>query len=229
MRAVLISILAFGAVACSEAPTEQPTSSAIPETAPEAVPKLAPAAEPDGPVIVAFGDSLTAGYGLEPEESFPAVLQQELLERGLERRVVNEGVSGDTTSTALARVDLAIAHEPEWVLLALGANDGLRGLDLDAMKENLRVIAQRFLDGGARVALLGMKLPPNFGPDYVGQFEATYPEIAEELELPFLPFLLEGVAAEDELNQPDGIHPTAEGARIVAATVADFLEPLLSD
>lgn len=143
--------------------------------------------------------------------------------------MVNEGVSGDTTSSAMARVDLALAREPEWVLLALGANDGLRGLDLDAMRESLRAIAQKFQDGGARVALLGMKLPPNFGPDYVGQFEAIYPQVAEELGLPLMPFLLEGVAAEEDLNQDDGIHPTAEGAAIVAGTVADFLEPLLSE
>jgi len=226
VRAVLISGLIFATVACNEAPEER----AGPAEAATAAPKSDAAPGPSaGPVIVAFGDSLTAGYGLEPEEAYPAVLQRELQKRGLEFQVVNEGVSGDTTSTALARVDLAVARKPEWVLLALGANDGLRGLDLDAMKQNLRAIAQAFLDGGAQVALLGMKLPPNFGPDYVGQFEAIYPEIANELDLPLLPFLLEGVAAEEDLNQPDGIHPTSEGARIVGATVADFLEPLLGN
>lgn len=180
-------------------------------------------------MIIAFGDSLTAGYGLNPEEAYPAVLQRLLEERGLEYRVVNEGVSGDTTSSAMVRVPMAVAQEPAWVLLALGANDGLRGLDLEAMHENLRTIARRFQEGGAKVALLGMKLPPNFGPDYVGQFESIYPQVAEELDLPLLPFLLEGVAAEEDLNQDDGIHPTAEGAAIVAQTVADFLEPLLSE
>jgi len=228
VRGVLISILTLTAWSCAEAPPESISASEA-TAAVEPTPVEQPAEPAAGPLILAFGDSLTAGYGLNPEEAYPAVLQRLLRERGLEYRVVNEGVSGDTTSSAMARVPMAVAQEPAWVLLALGANDGLRGLDLQAMHENLRTIARQFQEAGAKVALLGMKLPPNFGPDYVGQFESIYPQVAEELDLPLLPFLLEGVAAEERLNQDDGIHPTAEGAAIVAQTVADFLEPLLSE
>ena len=179
-------------------------------------------------MIVAFGDSLTAGYGLDPGESYPAQLQQILDERGLDYSVVNEGVNGDTTSVGLTRVETALSHDPQWVILALGANDGLRGLPIEAMELNLRRMVEQFQQAGVRVALAGMTLPPNYGDEYIASFEAVFPRIARDYTLPLLPFLLEGVAAQPELNQDDGIHPTAEGARAVADHVADFLEPLLS-
>ena len=181
----------------------------------------------NGPVIVAFGDSLTAGYGVPPGKSYPAFLQRELLDRGFHFNVVNEGVSGDTTAVALQRIDFAIADDPKIVILALGGNDGLRGLPIDAMEANLTEMVERFQETGAQVVLAGMTLPPNLGPDYVREFEAVFPRVAEKTGANLLPFLLKGVAADRELNQEDGIHPTAEGNRIVAGTVADFLEPLL--
>jgi acyl-CoA thioesterase-1 len=181
----------------------------------------------NGPVIVAFGDSLTAGYGVPRGESYPDYLQRELLDRGLEYKVVNEGVSGDTTAAALQRVDLALSEKPELVVLALGGNDGLRGLPASAMEANLREMVERFQQAGATVVLAGMTLPPNFGSEYIRQFESVFPRVAKETGAKLIPFLLEGVAAERGLNQEDGIHPTADGNRIVARTVADFLAPLL--
>ncbi len=183
----------------------------------------------DAPILVTFGDSLTAGYGLAPEESYPSVLQNLLAERGTPYRVINEGVSGDTTATALARVDVAATHEAVLAIVAIGANDGLRGLPVEEMEANLREIVRRFQVAGRRVALAGIRIPPNMGPEYVGQFEAVYPRVAEDMDIPLLPFLLEGVAADPDLNQDDGIHPNGAGARIVAHSVASFVEPLLSE
>jgi acyl-CoA thioesterase-1 len=217
---VAIALLA----ACGEVPPEVPRAA----EEPPAEASTPPAESSDRPVVVAFGDSLTAGYGLDPGESYPAQLQRLLDERGLEYRVVNEGVNGDTTSMGLTRVGTALSHEPAWVILALGANDGLRGLSVEGMEANLRRMVEEFQQAGARVALAGMTLPPNYGAEYIASFEAVFPRVARDYTLPLLPFLLEGVAAEAELNQDDGIHPTAEGARMVADHVADFLQPLLS-
>ena len=190
----------------------------------QGIPDLGSASEDPRPVVVAFGDSLTAGHGVAADETYPAYLQRELDRRGIGFRVVNEGVSGDTTARALSRVDSALAHDPEWVVLALGANDGLRGLPMDAMERNLREMIERFRKGGAQVMLAGMMLPRNYGPDYVQQFEAVYPRLADELEVPLLPFLLENVAMVRELNNRDGIHPNAGGNQIVARQVADTFQ-----
>lgn len=214
---------------CGEAPSGPEADSVpAPEVAAESVAQ-APGPPPDAPLLVAFGDSLTAGYGLPPGQAFPAVLERLLLERGVPMRVVNEGVSGDTTASALARFDAVLQRNPDWVLVALGANDGLRGLALDAMEENLRTIVRGFQESGARVVLAGMLLPPNYGPEYVEDFAAVYPRVAADLNTPLLPFLLDGVAAETRLNQSDGIHPNADGAAAVAERVAAFLTPLLKE
>ena len=185
-------------------------------------------AEDTRPVIVAFGDSLTSGQGVDRDETYPAYLQREIDRRGLTFRVVNEGVSGDTTAKALSRVAGALAHEPAWVILGLGANDGLRGLPLADMERNLVQIVRLFREGGARVLLAGMKLPRNYGPDYVGEFEAIYPRMAEDLGLPLLPFLLQDVAMVRELNNRDGIHPNSAGNEIIARNVADAFEGLVA-
>lgn len=223
MRYVLVCALIPAFAACGGgAPEPESRAADVPETNVER-----PAPPPDAPLLVAFGDSLTAGYGLEPGEAYPAVLERLLAERGAPHRVVNEGVSGDTTASALARLEAVVARDPDWVIVALGANDGLRGLSLDSMEENLRTIVARFHESDAQVVLAGMKLPPNYGPEYTADFEAIYPRLADELDVPLLPFLLDGVAAETSLNQSDGIHPTAEGAAAVAEHVADFLLPLL--
>ncbi len=187
---------------------------------------VATRAEPSDPrpALVAFGDSLTAGTRGPRNSSYPALLQAELDRRGRALRVINEGISGDTTAVALARIDVALAHDPKWAIVALGANDGLRGLPLDGMEANLREIVRRFQERGARVVLAGMKLPRNYGPDYVQAFDAVYPRLAHDLRLDFIPFLLENVAMVRELNHSDGIHPNARGNAIVARQVADALD-----
>jgi acyl-CoA thioesterase I len=187
----------------------------------------APASQDDNrPVIVAFGDSLTAGYGVPPGKSYPDFLQRKLDERGYSYRVVNEGISGDTSSAGLVRIDSVVAHHPEIVIVAFGGNDGLRGLPVEAMEENLREIITRLQRAGAKVVLGGMKLPPNYGSEYIRSFEAVYPHLAKELHAALIPFLLEGVAARPELLY-DEIHPNAKGSEIVAGVVMEVLEPLL--
>lgn len=176
------------------------------------------------PVLVAFGDSLTAGSRGPEGSSYPALLQDEFDRRGRSLRVVNEGVSGDTTAVALARIDLALAHEPEWVIVALGANDGMRGLSMDSMEQNLREVIGRFRDAGANVVLAGMKLPRNYGPEYVRAFDGVYPRLAEDMQLPFIPFLLENVAMVRELNRADGVHPNSRGNAVIARQVADAFD-----
>ena len=179
------------------------------------------------PVIVAFGDSLTAGHGLAPGESYPDVLQKLLDQRGLRYRVVNQGISGDTTSGGLDRVQQALQLKPAVVILELGANDGLRGLPLTATRASLASMIDQFRRGGAKVLLAGMTLPRNYGPDYVQGFEQVYRDLAREKRVAIIPFLLEGVATDPRLMQPDALHPTAEGTRRVAANVMRYLQPLL--
>lgn len=198
-------------------------ASGPPAPAAEAPPAEPPAAD-ERPVIAAFGDSLTAGYGVPPGSGYPGFLQRELDARGLEYRVVNEGISGETTAQGLVRSGAVLARKPRWAIVCYGANDGLRGLSTETMEANLRRIVRRFLDADVNVLLAGMRLPPNYGSEYVGMFEAVYPKLAEELGVPFLPFLLEGVAGRPELNQADGIHPNIQGNRLIAARVADFFE-----
>lgn len=189
---------------------------------------LAPAASAQGErVIVAFGDSLTAGYGVAPEEAYPALLAARLRHEGYRYHVVNAGVSGDTTAGGLRRVDWALKARPEIVLLELGANDALRGLDLGQVRANLDGIVTRFEAAGARVLLLGMRLPPNYGARYAGEFTRIYDEIARRRKLALMPFFLDGVGAVAALNQPDGIHPTAEGYRIIVDRLWPHLQPLL--
>ncbi|MDE0101941.1 MAG: arylesterase [Bryobacterales bacterium] len=185
-------------------------------------------AEPAGadprPVLVAFGDSLTAGRRGPRDSSYPGFLQAEFDRRGRPLRVVNEGVSGDTTAVALARIDVALAHDPKWAIVALGANDGMRGLPIGAMERNLREIVSRFQAHGANVVLAGMKLPRNYGPEFVQAFDGVFPRLAADMELHFIPFLLENVAMVRELNHSDGIHPNAEGNALIAKQVADAFD-----
>ncbi len=176
--------------------------------------------------MVFLGDSLTAGLGLGEEAAYPALVGELLAQRGVAVRIVNAGVSGDTSAGGLARVDWLLSLHPEVLVVALGANDGLRGQPVASIEANLREIVRRARAAGARVVLAGMKMPPNYGPDYTRDFEALYARLARELDLPFIPFLLEGVAADPALNQADGIHPTAEGQRRIAELVAPVLLPL---
>ena len=177
--------------------------------------------------MVFLGDSLTAGYGLEGDQAYPALLERRLAEQGTPVRVINAGVSGDTTAGGLTRLDWLLRQKPDILVVGLGGNDGLRGVDLDQTESNLREIVRRAKAAGARVLLLGMRIPPNYGPDYTSRFEAMYPQIAKELDVPLVPFLLEGVGGIADLNQADAIHPTAKGQEIVADNVEPYLRELL--
>jgi acyl-CoA thioesterase I len=178
-------------------------------------------------VIVAFGDSLTAGLGVPADESYPALLAVRLRAEGYAYRVVNAGVSGDTTAGGLRRVDWALRLKPDIVILELGANDALRGQDLSAVRANLDQLVERFQSAGARVLLAGMRLPPNYGTRYGADFHRLYVEVARKYAVAFMPFFLDGVGGHARLNQPDGIHPTAEGYRIIVDRLWKYLRPLL--
>ena len=179
------------------------------------------------PSIIAFGDSLTAGLGVGRDDAYPAQLQRRLEGLGYHYRVINAGVSGDTTAGGLRRVPWVLKSKPELVILELGANDGLRGLSLEQTQHNLSRIIQEFRRADVTVILAGMKLPPNYGQDYTKGFEAIYQTLAAQYQLPLIPFFLEGVAASSSLNQADGIHPTKEGYQIVVDRVLDVLGPVL--
>ena len=217
LKVFLIAILAllFG---CGK-PAE-PTARSSP---PAAAPALPPPAADARRAIVCFGDSITAGFGLDAGQSFPDLLQQDLDRRAIAYRVVNLGVSGDTTQDGLARVFMALAEKPAVVVLELGGNDGLRGLPLSITQANLAHMIEQFQGAGARVVLAGMTLPPNYGPAYIPKFEALYKDLAAKYKLALIPSLLEGVGGHDDLMQRDGIHPNAAGARQVEALVMKSL------
>jgi acyl-CoA thioesterase-1 len=179
-------------------------------------------------VIVAFGDSLTAGLGVTPEDSYPARLQARLRSEGYAYRVVNAGASGDTTAGGLRRIDWALKNKPDIVIVALGANDAMRGQDLASVRANLDAIVARFQKAGVRVLVAGMEVPPNYGARYAADFHRLYAEVARKRGAAFMPFLLDGVAGNPRLNLPDGIHPTAEGYRVVVEHLWPFLQPLLA-
>jgi acyl-CoA thioesterase-1 len=179
------------------------------------------------PRVVFLGDSLTAGLGVDADQAFPALVGEMLEQESRPVEVVNAGVSGDTTAGGLRRLDWLLRQKPDVVVVGLGGNDGLRGLELSASEENLRAIARKSRDAGASVLLLGMLIPPNYGPEYTEQFRQIYPRVAKETGATLLPFLLEGVGGDPRLNQPDGIHPTAEGHRAIARNVVTPLRDLV--
>jgi acyl-CoA thioesterase-1 len=178
-------------------------------------------------VIVAFGDSLTAGYGADPGKSFPDFLQKDLDQAGLHWHIVNAGVSGNTTTDGVARLGEVLADKPRVTIVEFGGNDGLRGLPVETTRGNLEQIIRALSAAGSRVVLAGMTLPPNYGADYIRGFEQVYKDLAAKYKLARIPFLLEGVATNPNLMQRDGIHPTAEGNAIVAQLVMRYLKPLL--
>jgi len=179
-------------------------------------------------VIVALGDSLTAGLGVARDEAYPALLEARLRRDGHDYRVVNAGVSGDTSAGARRRVDWVLRSKPEVVIVALGANDGFRGLPVEELRGNLEAIVRRLQAAGVRVLLAGMRVPPNYGDDYARAFTAVFPAVARRTGVPLAPFLLEGVAGQAGLNQADGVHPTAEGQRLIADTLWPHLQRLLA-
>jgi len=177
-------------------------------------------------VILFFGTSLTAGMGLDPNDAYPAVIQKKLDSLGLTYQVVNAGLSGETTASGINRIDWVLNQEVEIFVLELGANDGLRGIPLDETRKNLQAIIDRVRSKNpeTKIILAGMQIPPNLGQEYTSEFRNIFPELAKENKLRLIPFLLEDVAGNPELNQQDGIHPTAKGQKILAGNVWEVLE-----
>ena len=181
------------------------------------------------PKVAFLGDSIAAGLHLAAEQAFPALVQRRLAGSAAAFQLVNAGVSGDTTAGGLGRVDWLLKQAPRVVVIELGANDGMRGVPVASIESNLRAIIGKVQGAGAQVLLLGMRIPPSYGKEYVADFNALYPRIAKDLEVPFVPFFMRGVAGRSELNLPDGIHPTPEGHARLAATVSGPLQALLTD
>lgn len=185
--------------------------------------------QPHRPTIVILGDSLAAGYGLDPSEAFPALLQKKVDDAGLKFSVVNAGVSGDTSAGGLRRIDWLLKRRVDVLVLELGGNDGLRGIPATATKTNLQVIIDRTKRKypQTRIVIAGMQMPPNMGAEYMAAFAKVFPDLAKTNNAALIPFLLEGVGGKPELNLPDLIHPTAEGQKIVAENVWKVLKPIV--
>lgn len=228
-RTFVILFLVAGVGCGSGSKPVADTASSSPETPAPAPPaRSSPAAATDSPRIVFLGDSLTAGLGLEPEQSYPSLLQRRLTERGYKYQVINAGVSGDTSAGGVRRLDWSLDGNVKVLVVALGANDGLRGLMPSELQKNLTQIIERASSRGITVVLAGMEAPPNNGADYTAQFRSVYAELARTHKVIFIPFLLKGVAGVGSLNQGDGIHPNVRGAQMVADLVWASIEPVLS-
>ena len=191
---------------------------------------LLSAATPAPKIVLFLGDSLTAGYGIDPSQAFPALIQAKIDAKRWNIKVINAGQSGDTSAGGLARLDWLLKNHVNILVLELGANDGLRGLPVDVTRRNLQAIIDRTRQRypQVKVVITGMKVPPNMGRDYGARFEAIFPALAKKNQGALIPFILEGVAGVHELNLPDGIHPTAEGHRVIAGNLWKTLEPLIS-
>jgi acyl-CoA thioesterase-1 len=188
-------------------------------------PAKAPATQP---VILVLGDSLSAAYGIKLDQGWVALLQARLRAKGYGHRVVNASSSGETTGGALTRLPRALAtHQPAVVIVELGGNDGLRGLPIPDIRRNLTAIIRNSQQAGARILLVGMRIPPNYGPAYTRDFQALYGDLAREYKLPLVPFFLEDIAADDNQFLPDGIHPSAAAQPILLREIWPHLEPLL--
>ena len=225
MKSAVLLVLVF-TIGCSrQAESPQPAGPVPAAPATPQAPKAPDA--PQAPKIVFLGDSLTAGLGLPSTQSFPSLIGQKLKEKGLEYEIVNAGVSGDTSAGGLRRLDWSLDGNVRVLILALGANDGLRGLATSEMKKNLAAVLDRARERNVPVILAGMEAPPNYGPDYTREFRNVYSDLAAEYKVRFIPFLLQGVAGNASLNQGDGIHPNTRGAEIVADLVWKELEPEL--
>lgn len=225
----VISLFALGCGSSSQQNTQNeipPTESAVADTE-----RNAAVEEKTQKVILFFGNSLTAGYGLEQEEGFPALIQDKLDSLDLDYKVVNAGLSGETTASGESRLDWVLERQPvDIFVLELGANDGLRGIPTEETNRNLRAMINKVKAANpeTKIILSGMMVPPNMGADYAKKFQELYPNIAEEENVMLIPFLLQDVAGEPELNQSDGIHPTAEGQEIVARNVWEVLEEIVT-
>lgn len=226
-RAVaIIFILAVTLAGCGRdgAPDAPPPGGATTSAAPSSGDASA-----TRPRVVFLGDSLTAGLGLPQSQALPALVGERMRREGLAFEAVNAGISGDTSAGGRRRLDWALDGDVRVLVLALGANDGLRGNPVDAMQDNLRAIIREAKARRIEVLLLGMEAPPNFGPEYTAEFRQAFRELADEEDVAFVPFFLDGVAGMPALNQPDGVHPNAEGTARVADTVWQALEPLVEE
>jgi acyl-CoA thioesterase-1 len=220
------AVLAVGLSACRRAPADATTATSAADDSPSAP---AQPAQDGRSKIVALGDSLTAGLGLPESQSYPSLLQGNLDRAGYRFQVVNAGVSGDTSAAGLARLDWALqGGNVKVLILELGANDGLRGLPVDQLKQNLARIIERAQQQHIAVLLLGMEAPPNYGPEYARSFRQVYRDLAGTYHVTLVPFMLDGVAGRADLNQADGIHPNTQGTQIVARTIWQRLEPMLA-
>ena len=228
LKLMLCAALMVALTACGGESQFEPAAARERPASQDAAPVKNPQLVRDGrPVIVAFGDSLSAGFGVAPGKSFPDDLQRLIDAAGYKYQVVNLGVSGDTTTDGVQRLPEVLAAHPAIVILEFGGNDGLRGQPVASTMANLAQMTEALQRAGAQVVLAGMTLPRNYGPEYIHSFEQMYVDLARKYKLVRIPFLLDGVGGDPELTQPDGIHPTAEGARIVAQTVMRYLQPLL--
>ncbi|HZD39983.1 MAG TPA: arylesterase [Terriglobales bacterium] len=186
-------------------------------------------AAPSPRIVLFLGDSITAGYGIDPSQAYPALIQEKINTLGWNVKVVNAGQSGDTSAGGLSRLDWLLQNPIDVLVLELGGNDGLRGLPVEMTEKNLQAIIDRVKARypNVRIIVAGMKIPPNMGQGYARQFEEIFPQLAKENHAALIPFVLEGVGGVRELNLPDGIHPTAKGHQVVAANVWKILEPVL--
>ncbi len=227
-RSALLLLLAAALVSGCHRTASSATSADSPKTDASSTQTQAAAPATDTrPVIVAFGDSLTAGYGTDAGQSYPDFLEKDLAAKGFDYRVVNAGVSGNTSKDGVERLPEVLALHPAVVIVAFGGNDGLRGLPISFTRENLRTILSTLQGAGAKVVLGGITLPPNYGPDYIRQFNETYSLIAKQFHVPLLPFLLQGVYGVPGSMQADGIHATAQGNAQVAKNLLPLVTPLL--
>jgi acyl-CoA thioesterase-1 len=220
---LLAAVLGIAILGCKEKPAPEPTT-AVPSAA---SPQPKPAAKDNRPVIVAFGDSLTAGYGTDAGNSYPDFLERDLNAKSFPYQVVNAGISGNTTKDGVERLEDVLALKPVVVIVAFGGNDGLRGLPIDSTRKNLDQIVSTLQQAGTRVVLGGITLPPNYGADYIRQFNETYALLARKYHVPLLPFLLQDVYGTAGSMQADGLHATAQGNQQVARNLLPLVIPLL--
>lgn len=222
---VLASLLCIIAIAACDQQTSHTENRATIDSPPDT--RWSVGDTENAPIIVAFGDSLTVGLGVASHQTYPAQLQKKLNQAGVNYRVVNMGVNGETTAGALRRLDRIMTLQPTVVILEFGANDGLRGLAIEQIQANIAHIIERFQTQDIMVVLTGMRLPPNYGPSYTQAFANIFPALAKTYHIPFLPFFLQDVATKPALNQPDGMHPTATGYSIIVDNLWPILFPIL--
>ncbi len=222
MKFVQLLAIVLLVISCTNAPKENDASSRPEETPTEQTPE-------SRPIILFFGNSITAGYQLAVEQAFPAIIQGWMDSLGYNYQVVNAGLSGETTASGKSRIAWVLRTVPDIFVLELGANDGLRGLPLEETPKNLQAIIDEVKKANPEVKIVvaGMRVPPNLGQEYTSGFERIFPEIAAANDAVLIPFILEEVAGIPELNLPDGIHPTPEGHQLVAQTVWKYLQPIL--